>query len=86
MWLLEYTLVTVSGNYNFKNYFGKQFSNVHCCCLVANLYLTLFVTSWIVAQQAPLSLESPGKNTEVSSYFLLQGIYSTQGSNRGLLH
>ena len=85
MWLLEYTLVTLSGNYNFKNCFGKQFSNVHCC-LVARLYLTLFVTSWIIAQQAPLSLESPGKNTEVSSHSLLQGIYSTQGMNRVLLH
>ena len=28
----------------------------------------------------------PGQNTEVGSCFLLQGIFSTRGSNRGLLH
>ena len=28
----------------------------------------------------------PGKNTEVSCYFLLQGIFLTQGSNQHLLH
>ena len=28
----------------------------------------------------------PGKNTGVSCYFLLQGIFLTQGSNLGLLH
>ena len=30
--------------------------------------------------------ESPGKNTGVGSHSLLQGIFLTQGSNRGLLH
>ena len=29
---------------------------------------------------------SPGKNTGVSKYSLLQGIFLTQGSNLGLLH
>ena len=29
---------------------------------------------------------SPGQNTGVSSLFLLQGIFTTQESNRGLLH
>ena len=29
---------------------------------------------------------SPSKNTEVGSHFLLQGIFLTQGSNMGLLH
>ena len=29
---------------------------------------------------------SPGKNTEVSCHFLLQGIFLTQGSNPGLPH
>ena len=30
--------------------------------------------------------DSPGKNTGVGSHALLQGIFSTQGSNPGLLH
>ena len=30
--------------------------------------------------------DSPGTNTGVGCHFLLQGIFPTQGSNRGLLH
>ena len=30
--------------------------------------------------------DSPGKNTGVGCYFLLQGIFPTQGLNLGLLH
>ena len=41
----------------------------------------LFVTPWTVAQQAPLSIGFPGKNIGASCYFLLQGIFPTQGSN-----
>ena len=43
-------------------------------------------TPWTVAHQAPLSLDSPDKNTGVSCYFLLQGIFPTQGWNLGLLY
>ena len=42
-------------------------------------------TPWTVACQAPLR-NSPGKNTGVSSYSLLQGIFPTLGSNPGLPH
>ena len=45
----------------------------------------LFVTPWTTARQAPL-WNSPGKNTEVGSHSLLQGIFPTEGSNPGLLH
>ena len=31
--------------------------------------------------QAPLSMDSPGKNTRVGCHALLQGIFPTQGSN-----
>ena len=37
-------------------------------------------------QTPPLSMNSPGKNTEVGCNSLLQGIFLTQGSNPGLLH
>ena len=30
--------------------------------------------------------DSPGRNTGMGCYFLLQGIFPTQGSNLGLLH
>ena len=38
-----------------------------------------------VARQAPLSWDSPGKNTGVGCHALLQGIAPTQGSNSHLL-
>ena len=44
------------------------------------------MTPWAVAHQAPLSMDSPGKNTAVGCHFLLQGIFPTQGINQGLLH
>ena len=45
------------------------------------------MTPWTVAHQAPLSLgNSPGTNTGVSGYALLQGIFPIQGSNPSLLH
>ena len=46
----------------------------------------MFATPWTVAHQAPLSVESPDKNTGVGSRFLLQGIFPIKGSNPGLLH
>ena len=36
---------------------------------------TLFVTPWTVAHQAPLSMDSPGKDTGVVFHFLLQEEY-----------
>ena len=39
---------------------------------------------WPHALQAPLSMESPGKNTGVGCHALLQGIFLIQGSNPGL--
>ena len=45
----------------------------------------LFVTLWTIAHQAPLSMDSPGKNTGVGFHALLQGIFPTQGSNLSLL-
>ena len=46
-------------------------------------------TLWTVACQAPLSTDSPGKNTGVGCHALLQGIFPTQGSDpclSSLLH
>ena len=46
----------------------------------------LCVTPWTAGQQAPLSVDSPGKNTRVDCHFLLQVIFRTQGSKPHLLH
>ena len=45
----------------------------------------LFGTPWTIVCQAPLSWDSPGKNTGVGCYFFLQGIFPTQGLNLRLL-
>ena len=44
-------------------------------------HVQLFVTPWTIQ-----SISSLGQNTGVGSLSLLQGIFSTQGSNQGLLH
>ena len=46
----------------------------------------LFLNSWTVALQAPLSMDSLGKNTGVGGLSLLQWIFPTPGSNPGLQH
>ena len=43
-------------------------------------------TPWTVAHQAPLSIDSPGKDTEMGCHVLLQEIFPTQGSNLCLQH
>ena len=57
-----------------------------CCAKLLQSCPRLFVTTWTVARQAPLSWDSLGKNTGVGCHFLLQGIFPTQGSNLDLLH
>ena len=42
-------------------------------------------TPWTIARQAPLSMDSPGKNAGVGRRALLQGILPTQGWNPHLL-
>ena len=48
--------------------------------------IRLFVTPWTVAHQAPLSMNSPGKNTRMNCHSLFQEIFPTQWSNPCLLH
>ena len=56
------------------------------CMLICFSHVWLFATLWTVAHQALLSWDSPGKNTRVNYYSLLQGIFPTQGLNLGLLY
>ena len=46
-------------------------------------HVQLFVTPWTIAPWAPLSM---GFSRQESCHALLQGIFSTQGSNLGLPH
>ena len=60
--------------------FGSAPSSCVCVCVyVLTLSrVQLCVTPQTVARQAPLSMDSPGKNTEAGFHFLLQGIFPTQ--------
>ena len=44
-------------------------------------HVGLFMTPQTIACQAPLSMDSSGKNTGVGCHFRLQGIFPTQGLN-----
>ena len=52
-----------------------------CVCSV----MSDSATPWTVACKASLSMSFPGKSTGMRYYFLLQGIFPTQGSNLLLL-
>ena len=61
-----------------------------CVCVCARALscfsrVWLFVILWTIVHQALLSLEFSSKNTGVGYHFLLQGIFSTQGSKLHLL-
>ena len=47
--------------------------------------IQLFETLWTIAQQAPLSMDSPGKTIGVGCHFFFQGIFLSQESNPCLL-
>ena len=48
-------------------------------------HVQLSETLWTVLTRLVCSWDSPCKNIGVGYYFLLQGIFQTQGSNWGLL-
>ena len=57
-----------------------------CVCMLSHFsHVWFFVTLWTIAHQAPMSMDSPGKNTEVGYCALLQRIFPTQGLNPLLL-
>ena len=56
------------------------------CMLSRFSRVQLFATLWTVACQTALSMGFPSNNTGVDCHVLPQGIFLTQGLNRGLLH
>ena len=54
--------------------------------LFSHLVMSSLWTLWIIAWQAPLSMDFPDKNTGVGCHFLLQRTFPTQGLNPHLLH
>ena len=64
---------------------SQVLQNVKCVLLVS-LSCSTFVNPWTVARQAPLSWDSPGKNTGVGCHSVLQEIFPIQGLNLRVLH
>ena len=58
------------------------------CCYESVLlsHVQLFVTLWTIAHQAPLFMEFSRQEYWSGLHALLWGIFSTQGSNPGILH
>ena len=72
--------------------FYKEVLVCVCVCVCARMHthmlsrVQLFETLSTVATRLLCPWDSPGKNTGVGCYFLLQGIFPTQGSNLHFLH
>ena len=68
-----------------------SFIGYHCggatvLCLVAQSFLTLCDPMACSPPASSVHGDSPGKNTGMGCHALLQRIFATQGSNRGLPH
>ena len=63
-----------------------QVHNILCVHVQLFSHVQIFVVLLSISCQAPLSRNSPGKNTGVGCHFLLQGTFPTQGPNSWLLH
>ena len=55
-------------------------------CWVASVCVWLFATLWTGPSRLLCPWDSPSKNTGVGCHALLQGIFTTRGSNPCLLH
>ena len=88
VWQPEVVWNKVRMEREFKVNLKKIFYGVcMCVCMLSHSVVSQSVTLWIAAHQTPLCLWNfSGINTGVGFHFLLQGIFSTQGLNPGLLH
>ena len=59
---------------------------VACKCALSHSAVSHSAAPRTVSYQAPLSMDSPGKNAGVDCQALLQGMFPTWGSNPRLLH
>ena len=71
---------------NWTYLYRFWYNSFLCVLLSCFSRVRLSATLWTIARQAPLSMDSPGKNTGLHCHSLLQGILPIQGSNLGPLH
>ena len=77
-------LIYPSSPFPFGNH--KFVFCVSLLCVVAQSCLTLWDRTHCTLPGSSVHEDSPDKNTGVGCHVLLQGIFSTQGSNPSLLH
>ena len=68
------------------NYLPTASTKWYNTCLAAQSCLTLYNPMDCSLPGSSVHGDSPGKNSRVGCHFLLQGIFTTQGSNPGLPH
>ena len=72
--------------YAFTLRFSSPRNLSQSACLLSHFScIQLLAILWTIARQASLSMAFSGKNTGISCYALLQGIFLIQGSNLCLL-
>ena len=85
------------GDYKYKSYFKIKYTfnfiylhwgfiRPFCCSFIAKMCLTLVWPRGLLPSRLLCPWDFPGRNTGVGCCFLLQGIFSTQGSNLCLLY
>ena len=76
----------ISPALNFLISFKIPYLTFVLCCALSLSQVWLFVTSWMVAHQAPLSRGFSRQEYWSGLQALLQGIFPTQGMNPGFPH
>ena len=88
VWLFCVLLDCGTGRWLFYRHLTMHSFTLFCAvlCLVSLSGLTLCNAMDCSPPESPVHGDSPGKNTGVGCYALLQGIFPTQGSKPGLQH
>ena len=82
----EITMVLRANSRKHDKFITSEYHNSAVLCLVTQSCPTLCHPMGCSPPGSFVHGDSPGKNTGVGCYALLQGIFPTQGSNPGLLH
>ena len=76
---LPYFAPFVGNHWLVHLFFTLDYNSILCVKSLSRVWLIVIV--WTAARQAPLSMESPGRNTGAGRHFLLQGVFLTQELN-----
>ena len=86
LWNSSYIAVSLILYKDNNEWYSTLTSVLVCVCVSHSVMSNLFVTPWMVAHQAPLSMEFSRQEYWSCSHSLIQGIFPNQRSNLGLPH